>query len=144
MALDSASSVIMPEIARSIDALYDAWRDAFARRDVEAVLDLLTPDYLLLAPNLPAMNRDALRPRLVAALDAYEVTPDFDREERIASGDLVFERGWDVQTLTPRAGGESRTIRQRVFLILRRGEDGQWRFARGMSQPEPAPAPRPR
>lgn len=133
--------MIMPEIERSIDALYGAWREAFARRDVEAVLDLLTPDYLLLAPNLPAMNRDALRPRLVAALEAYDVTPGFDREERIVSGDLVFERGWDVQTLTPRAGGQSRTIRQRVFLIIRRGEDGQWRFARGMSQPEPTPSP---
>lgn len=135
---------MMPEATRSIDALYDAWRDAFARRDVEAVLDLLTPDYLLLAPNLPAMGRGALRPRLVAALDAYDITPGFEREERIVSGDLAFERGWDVQRLTPRAGGESRTIRQRVFLILQRGDDGTWRFARGMSQAEPTSSPRAR
>lgn len=128
----------------AIDALYDAWREAFARRDVDAVLDLLTPDYLLLAPNMPAMGRDALRPRLVAALDAYDVTPGFEREERIVSGQLAFERGWDVQTLAPRAGGESQTIRQRVFLILRRGDDGWWRFARGMSQPAPTSSSRAR
>lgn len=132
---------MISEANRSIDALYEAWRDAFARRDVEAVLDLLTPDYLLLAPNMPAMGRDALRPRLVAALAAYDITPGFEREERIISGDLAFERGWDVQRLAPRARGQSRTVRQRVFLILRRGEDGQWRFARGMSQAEPTPSP---
>jgi uncharacterized protein (TIGR02246 family) len=122
----------------AIDALCDAWREAFARRDIEAILELLTLDYLLLAPKLLPMGRDALRPQLVAALDAYEVTPGFEREERIISGDLAFERGWDVQVLTPRAGGASRTIRQRVFLILQRGEDGNWRFARGMSQADPS------
>jgi ketosteroid isomerase-like protein len=66
------------------------------------------------------------------------VTPRFEREERIVSGDLAFERGGDVQEARVRATGETRTQRQRVFLILRRGADGRWRFARGMSQPGPA------
>jgi ketosteroid isomerase-like protein len=42
-----------------------------------------------------------------------------------------------VQIVKPRAGGPGQVRRQRVFLILRRGADGQWRFARGMSQPGP-------
>jgi hypothetical protein len=33
--------------------------------------------------------------RLAAALSAYEVTPSFEREERLVAGDLAFERGWD-------------------------------------------------
>ena len=40
--------------------------------------------------------------------------------------------------VTPRAGGDSITQRQRVFMILRRQIDGRWLFARGMSQPGPA------
>ncbi|HXH39260.1 MAG TPA: nuclear transport factor 2 family protein [Thermoanaerobaculia bacterium] len=118
-----------------IDTLYSAWRDAFRRHDVDAILELVTEDYVLFAPGAPPQMTGALRPRLEAALAAYEIDLDFEREERIVSGDLAFERGWDVQTVWPRDGGERRRQRQRVFLILRRGPDAVWRFARGMSLP---------
>lgn len=120
-----------------IDALYEAWSAAFHRRDVPAILALLTADYVLWPPSAAPMTREALEPRLVAALEAYDVTPSFEREERIVSGDLAFECGWDVQRVRPRGGGDEREQRQRVFLVLRRGGDGAWRFARGMSQPGP-------
>lgn len=121
----------------SIDALYAAWRDAFRCRDLEAIFNLLTPDYVLWSPEMPPLGRDALRPRLAAAFDAYDLDLTFECEERLVSDDLAFERGWDVQTIRPRAGGPVRTQRQRVFLVLRREPDGAWRFARGMSQPGP-------
>ena len=121
-----------------IDELYETWVDAFHRQDVQGILDLLTSDYVLWPAGAPPMNRDSLEPRLVATLAAYEITPSFEREECLVAGDLAFERGWDVQQVRPRAGGEMKTQRQRVFLILRRGSDGKWRFARGMSQPGPA------
>ena len=127
----------MSQTDSAIDALYVAWRDAFGRRDVDAILDLLTPDYVLWAPNAPAMSAADLKPRLVAALAAYDVDVSFEREEQLVSGDLAFERGWDVQVVKPRSGGAGRTQRQRVFLVLRRGPDGRWLFARGMSQPGP-------
>jgi len=122
----------------SIDALYSTWADAFHRKDVDAILGLLTDDYVLWAPGAPPMGSSDLRPRLVAALAAYDVESRFERVEQIVSGDLAFESGWDVQRLRPAGGGEERAQRQRVFLILRRGTDGKWRFARGMSQPGPA------
>jgi len=120
-----------------IDELYTAWAKAFRRQDVESVLDLLTPDYVLWAAGAPPATADTLAPRLEAAFTTYDITPSFEREERLVSGDLAFERGWDVQQLRPRAGGDMKTLRQRVFLVLRRGRDGKWRFARGMSQPGP-------
>ncbi len=121
----------------NVDQLYAAWRDAMMRRDVDAVLDLLTTDYMLFSPNAAPLGRDALRPALIAALEKYDVEPSFERDEQIVAGDLAFERGWDVQSARPRDGGAPRIQRQRVFLILRRGPDGVWRFARGMSQPGP-------
>jgi ketosteroid isomerase-like protein len=121
----------------AIDALYVAWRDAIQRRDIDGVLSLLEPDYLLWSPGAAPLTVEALRPRLAAALTAYEIEPSFERDEQIVSGDWAFERGWDVQAVKPRAGGPEQVQRQRVFLILRRGTDGQWRFARGMSQPGP-------
>jgi ketosteroid isomerase-like protein len=121
-----------------IDALYRAWEEAFSRQDVDAVLALLTSDYVLWAAGAPPLSADAMRPRLAAAFAVYEIHSAFEREERLVSGDLAFDRGWDVQKLRPRSGGEFQAHRQRVFLLLRRCSDGVWRFARGMSQPGPA------
>ncbi len=121
-----------------IDALYLAWRDAFRRGDVDAVLGLLTPDYVLWAPGKPAIGFAELRPLLLAAVEAYEIDSTFECEERIVSGDLAVERGWDVQTIKPRGGGPVQVQRQRIFVVLRRTPEGAWRFARGISQPGPA------
>jgi ketosteroid isomerase-like protein len=120
-----------------IDALYRAWGDAFSRQDIDAILALLTSDYVLWAAGAPPLSADAMRPMLAAAFAAYEIVSTFECEERLVSGDLVFDRGWDVQKLHPRSGGEVQSHRQRVFLLLRRCSDGVWRFARGMSQPGP-------
>jgi len=128
---------ISSEPDSEIDKLYEAWGAAFHRQDIKGILELLTSDYLLWPAGAPPMTRDSLEPRLVATLAAYEITPSFEREECLVAGDLAFERGWDVQQVRPRAGGEMKKHRQRVFLILRRGSDGRWRFARGMSQPGP-------
>ncbi len=121
---------------REIDALYDAWAEAYRREDIDTILSLVTDDYLLFAPAKSPLARRELRAPLAAALAAYDVIPSFEREEQIVSGDLAFERGWDVQTVRPRAGGEEHVQRQRVFLILQRGSDGVWRFARGIALPE--------
>ena len=121
-----------------IDALYLAWRDAFKRGDVDAILGLLTPDYVLWAPGKPAIGFAELRPLLLAAVGAFEVDSTFEREERIVSGDVAIERGWDVQRIKPRAGGPVQIQRQRIFVVLRRTPEGVWRFARGISQPGPA------
>ena len=129
----------MSDDAGSLDALYAAWADAFSRRDVNAVVRLLTPDYLLFSPGAPPMGVEELRPRIAAAFAAYDISSAFERDERVVAGDIAFERGWDVQTVRPQEGGETVTRRQRVFVLLRRDQDGTWRFARGMSQPGPPP-----
>jgi len=116
----------------AIDALYAAWADAFRRRDVDAVLRLVTDDYVLLRPGAPQTTVDAIRPALAGAFAAFDIDIAFEREERVVSGDLAFEQGWDVQTLRPRTDGETRTQRQHVAVLLKRGSDGVWRFARGM------------
>ena len=145
MYLVRRSALIIPSVMKissesnsEIDQLYEAWSEAFQRKNVHAILDLLTQDYLLWPTGAPAIDRDSLVPRLDAALSAYDITPSFEREERLVAGDFAFERGWDIQQVRPHGGGEVTTHRQRVFLVLRRGEDGRWRFARGMSQPGPA------
>ncbi len=121
-----------------IDALYAAWVDAFRQGDVGSIVSLLTPDYLLFAPGVPPVGVEALRPRLEAVFATHEIELGWESEERVVSGDLAFERGWDIQTVRVRESGEVRQQRQRVFLVLRRGADSVWRFSRGISLPAPA------
>jgi uncharacterized protein (TIGR02246 family) len=122
----------------SIDDLYKAWSDAIRRGDVEAIIELITPDYVLWAPGqAPIVGRDSLREMLAPALSTYDISSSFERTESLVAGDLAVDFGWDVQTVTPRAGGEARAARQRVVLVMRRQPDGRWLFARGMSQPGP-------
>jgi ketosteroid isomerase-like protein len=40
-----------------IDQLYEAWGEAFQRKNVDAVLGLLTPDYILWPTGAPAISR---------------------------------------------------------------------------------------
>jgi ketosteroid isomerase-like protein len=121
--------IVPPEI----ELLYSQWSAAYIRKDVDSILGLITPDYLLFMPGRPPIPGSALRPQLEAAFAAYDVELHYEREECIVSGDLAFDRGFDVQTVVPRNGGDTRHQRQRVFLILRRGDDRAWRFARGVS-----------
>jgi uncharacterized protein (TIGR02246 family) len=127
----------MPVVDPAIEALYGAWREAFGRGDVSGVFALLTPDYTLWPAGLPPIGIDGLRPQLEAAFAAYEIDSSFDRIECIVSGHLAVDCGWDVQVVRPKSGGQTITRRQRVWVILRRGNDARWRFARGIAQPGP-------
>ena len=121
-----------------IAVLHESWRAAIVREDIEAALRLLTDDYVLWVAGVPPIEgRDAVRALFADALVRYRIDPAFEAEECIVSGDWAVARGWDAQTVEPREGGDTVRQRQRVFLVMRRGEDGRWRYARGMSQPGP-------
>jgi ketosteroid isomerase-like protein len=91
---------------RGIDDLYAAWGEAFRRADVDAVIELMTPDYVLWAPGVPELDAESLRARLKAAFAAYEIASTFESAERLVTGDLAIDRGWDIQRLRSRSGGE--------------------------------------
>jgi uncharacterized protein (TIGR02246 family) len=123
-----------------IDALHAAWARAVSEGDVDAIVEMLAPDYELWAPGAePVRGREAVRAMMAGALGQYEISSAFRSEECLVCGDLAIDRGWDEQTVRPRDGGPSQSRRQRVFLVLRRGDDGQWRYARGISQAGPDP-----
>jgi len=128
----------MPAADLGIDELYRTWREAFGRGDVTGVLALLTPDYTLWPAGMPLIGVDGLVPQLEAAFAAYAIDSTFDRVDCVVSGDVAIDCGWDVQVVRPKGGGQPLTRRQRVWVILRRGHDGRWRFARGIAQPGPA------
>lgn len=125
------------DAAAGIGRLHAAWSSAIGSGDVDAALDLLCDDYILLSPGNAPVKREALRPALLGAVKRFQITSTFVRDELLVSGDLCFERGWDVQETCAREGGDVQSQRQYVFLILRRDKDGRWKFARAMRQPSP-------
>jgi len=123
-----------PADVAAIQELREAWVAAVARRDPTALADFLTDDYEVwahAAPPLtgPSAAADAMR----GALSRFDIDQRFEPIETVISGDWAFERGIETMRVTPRDGGESRTLTQRALLLMRRGADGRWSYARGMT-----------
>jgi len=124
------SSTELPAIA----ALRAAWTDAVAARNADALKDLLTDDYEVWPQGAPPIiGPAAATAAMRGAVERFDIVQSFEALETVVAGDWAFERGIERMILTPRGGGEQRTIEQRTFLIERKGQDGKWKFARGMT-----------
>lgn len=82
---------------------------------------------------------DAAIAAMAAALTRYHIDQGFEPLETVIAGDWAFERGIESMTVTPRSGGSPTTMTQRAVLILRRDAEGQWQYARGMTNGLPTP-----
>jgi len=119
---------------RAIAALRTAWTNAVAARDPDALKDLLTDDYEVWPQGAaPLIGPAAAAAAMRGAVERFDIVQSFEPVETVVAGDWAFERGIERMTLTPRGGGEKREIEQRTMLIERKGEDGKWKFARGMT-----------
>jgi len=129
-------NVVNPE-GRSLEAIeetFDDWRAAVGAGDLDAVAGLVTEDAEFWShEQAPLVGRSAVREAFAAALERWAWDQAFECRELIVAGGHALVRGVEVNRLEPRDGGESRVHRQRAFSILREGEDGVWRFARGMT-----------
>ena len=115
-------------------AVRAAWVAAVAARNADALHQLLTEDYEVWAHGVaPLRGADTAVAAMRGALARYDVVQSFEPVETIIAGDWAFERGIERMTVSPIGGGPAQTMEQRALLILRRGPDGQWRYARGMT-----------
>jgi len=119
---------------RAIAALRAAWTNAVAARNPDALKDLLTDDYEVWPQGAaPLIGPAAAAAAMRGAVERFDIVQSFEPIETVIAGDWAFERGIERMTLTPREGGDKREIEQRTLLIERKGEDGKWKFARGMT-----------
>jgi len=119
---------------RAIAALREAWTSAVAARNPDALKDLLTNDYEVWPQGAaPMVGTAAAAAAMRGAVERFDIVQSFEPVETVIAGEWAFERGIERMILTPRDGGEARTIEQRTLLIERKGQDGKWRFARGMT-----------
>lgn len=85
----------------------------------------------------PLVGRDALVEVFETFLAKYEMHQKYDCQELIINGEWAFIRGLEVNELKDRETGEVRISKQRAFSVLTKSDDGQWRFARGMTHRPP-------
>lgn len=118
----------------AIEKLFRDWAEAGRRGDAHAMAEMVTEDAEFWSHGAaPLQGREAVAPRMAAFFQSYEIDQDFERQELVVAGGLAFVRGMEINRVKPRDGTPQMEIRQRAFSILFRGEDGVWRFARGMT-----------
>lgn len=128
------TSSVHPADRSTPAAVRAAWIAAVAARDADALRPLVADDYEIWANAVaPLCGPDAAIEAMRGALARYHIEQSFEPVETVIAGDWAFERGVERMTVTPVAGGPSQTMAQRALLILRRGADGQWQYARGMT-----------
>lgn len=123
----------------AIAAVRVAWVQAVADANPNALRDFLADDYEVWAHGAESIRGPAgAAAAMAGALARFDIAQSFEPIETVVCGDWAFERGIETMILTPREGGEPREIVQRALLILQRGSDGRWRYARGMTNGLPS------
>jgi ketosteroid isomerase-like protein/predicted nucleotidyltransferase len=118
----------------AIDAVRDAWMAVVASGDARGLADFVTPDYEVWAHGAPVMGGPQTVVALMgAALAKYSVKLSYDALETVIAGVWAFQRGVERIRAVPHDGGPAQEQAQRALLILRRCDDGRWRYARGMT-----------
>ena len=126
----------MPDVERTaITAVRSAFVAADNAGHAEAINGLLTDDVVILHPHCGIIEgRGAALTFMQKILD--EVHAGFDKQasystlELKISGDLAYERGHFLQTLTAKDGGTVEQDEGMYLWIYEKGPDGSWKIAR--------------
>ena len=117
-----------------IDQLFADFSDALRRGDCDTLADLVTDDAEFWSPGAAAIRgREHVRTMMREACEKYSVERWWDEIERVTGDDFAVSVGIERTRAVPREGGEPVEITQRGWTMARRGADGRWRFARGIT-----------
>ena len=117
-----------------VDQLFADFSDALRRGDCDTIAELVTDDAEFWSPGAAAVRgRDHVRTMMREACEKYSVDRSWEEIERVMGDDFAVSVGIERTRAVPRAGGEPVEITQRGWTMARRGADGRWRFARGIT-----------
>lgn len=131
-----ASEPLQPADARkaaedAINATSDEFAKAVDAKDLDKIESYYTDDAVLLAPSQPAaVGKDALRKAWVGFLAGppSKITVSKIVIDVAGSGDLAYERGSFVNTITG-ASGKSTTVTGQLVDVWKKQADGSWKIA---------------
>lgn len=124
------------DASEAINAVYDRMAAAYDTLDLDALAGLYTEDAVYLTPDddeALMRGREAVRDhfgdffaRVQAGGDQIAIT--FRIVQREVAGDVAYDAGYYKVDYT-RADGSSGASTGKFTTVLRRAEDGTWRFA---------------
>jgi len=131
--MESSGDVSKDEL--EIRAALEKFIVAYENNDEPSMRSLFAPDFVDMSAGEPTRQGEAaiglmlMRASRAHASAAPRLQVNIHKIE--VSGNLAYQRGELIVTITPRGGGEASYIRQRFLEVWRHGRDG-WRSIVGM------------
>lgn len=127
-----------------VEAVYERMSLAYELRDADAVADLYAEDAHYILPDEErrvVTGRDAIRDIFAdffqaVALQQSELTIDFRFVRRSQEGDVAYDVGY-YRVRVLREGEEMSASTGKFSTVLRRMDDGRWRFVVDAYSPAP-------
>ena len=114
----------------AIREVLDQIVSAFNTGDVESFLANFTDDAIFDPPNGPARSgKEANRSVYLAVFENSTYDVSMELNELVIAGDWAFDRTVFAGTVTNKATGESRDIKNGNIHIYKRQPDGSWKIA---------------
>lgn len=120
-------------------AYIDHWYAVFPQGNADQLAALYTPDARLMLADLPAQKGSAAIGALLAAMAGYadmSITHAVTDIE-VLGDDLALVTGSSLAVSKIRKSDEERKDASRFFMVMQKGDDGQWRCHYDLSQPTP-------
>jgi uncharacterized protein (TIGR02246 family) len=123
---------------KAIHELSKGWIEAVKAKDLDRLLTLVTDDVIFLPSSGPPIKgKDAVGGLYRALFTQFDIDQTADNEEIVLTGEWAFSWGAETLTLSPLQGGSPVRLHGKGLAILRRQQDGSWKFARGINNSVP-------
>jgi len=108
----------------AIHGMIEPWTQACLNSDWDALLGMCNEDIVFMPPGEPSVSGDAVRPWLDGLVI---LSMKWSIDQIVVSGDMAYLRG-PVEEVLEIDGREER-FNGKYSDLMRRGEDGIWRFS---------------
>lgn len=127
---------------QAIRKLTEDWLAAVRAKDVPRLAGMVTEDAVFLPSGFPPIRgKHAVETMYRSFFPQFaSVEQTVTIEELQVLGDWAFAWGTEKFTLVPQAGRAPIEMQGKGMSILKRQDDGSWKFARGINNTLPRPA----
>jgi len=106
------------------------WNAAMNAGDFDSMMTFVADNVILMQDCFPATIGKATMMRGRSWFEENDVDEVIDDAEIVVADDWAFLRGIGIGTTTPKAGGDPIRFRSRYLWILKRHDDGSWKYWR--------------
>jgi uncharacterized protein (TIGR02246 family) len=118
----------------AIEAVNARTLEALNSGDWARLNELTDDDYVAIIRGTPTYGKERLEAANRRFLEQWKDQEAWLPDETVIDGDLAFQRGSFTMTLTPRQGGDARSLAGTYLHIYQRKSDGSWALTRAMAE----------